>query len=613
MRHFIGLITGIIFLLPAAGQDRLVSPAEFLGYDLGDRFTPHHRVVDYFTHVAAHSPNVRLEHYGTTYEGRPLLAAFVTSPENLGNLNALQAQNLGAIDGSSDPGTKAFVWLSYNVHGNEAVSTEAAMKTLYDLADPGNGRTQAWLEDTVVIVDPCLNPDGRERYVIWYNRTIGLRFNADTNAREHHEPWPGGRTNHYYFDLNRDWAWATQKETQQRLDLYGRWMPQVHVDFHEQGVDEPYYFAPAAEPFHEDISAWQRSFQTTIGRNHMRYFDQNGWLYFTRQVFDLYYPGYGDTWPIFNGAVGMTYEQGGSGRAGLGIVSATGDTLTLRDRIAHHYTTGLSTVEASARDHTRLVSEFRDYFERARTNPPGSYRACLIKGSNEPDRLRALADHLHREGIAYGYSDHARSTRGFDYAGGTSGRVEVAPGDLVVSAYQPKSVLTKVLFEPRGVLADSLTYDVTAWALPYVYGVEAYALTERLDPDVSERPASNPPVLDVEHPYAYLLEWESPTDAAFLSDVLRAGILVRFAGKPFETGGRAYAPGTLIITRRDNKNAGDRFDQIVREAAGAQTPPCRLLGIRHKGPRLWLGRCVFPQKTTRSHVDWGARVVRGRR
>src|SRR4030095_4692090 len=151
------------------------------------------------------------------------------------------------------------------------------------LADPANARSKEWLKNTVVIIDPCINPDGRDRYINWFNTMVGSAFNSDPQAREHREPWPGGRTNHYYFDLNRDWAWQTQVETQQRLGLYNQWLPQVHVDFHEQGINEPYYFAPAAEPFHQDITKWQREFQTIIGKNNARYFDQNGWMFFTRE------------------------------------------------------------------------------------------------------------------------------------------------------------------------------------------------------------------------------------------------------------------------------------------------------------------------------------------
>ena len=572
-----------LFAFAAHAQDAtdaLLSPAAFLGYELGERFTPHHRVLDYYEHVAARAPGVRLEPYGESYEGRPLVVAYVTAPERVGRLDGVRQANLRLVEGTSDPAdvgaVPALVWLSYNVHGNESVSTEASMATLHALADPNNQEAQAWLEDAVAVLDPCLNPDGRERYVQWYRQTRGAQPNADPAAREHEEPWPGGRTNHYYFDLNRDWAWGVQQETRARLALYQRWMPHVHVDFHEQSVDAPYYFAPAAEPFHERITDWQRDFQTTIGQNHARYFDERGWLYFTRERFDLFYPAYGDTWPTFNGAIGMTYEQAGSGRAGLAVQTAEGDTLTLGERVEHHHTTGLSTVEAAADRRAELVRQFAAYFERARTSPEGPYKTYVVKATNEPDRLQALAAYLDEQGIAYGWADSARSATGFSYRTGETGPADVAPGDLVVSAYQARSTLAQTLFEPEAALADSLTYDVTAWALPYAYDLNAYALRERIGKPAPERTSRPEPARTSalpERPYAYLLEWQSLADVRFLSRVLQAGVRARFAERPFTTGGRPYPAGTLVLTRRGNEALGERFDQIVREAADALGQP----------------------------------------
>jgi hypothetical protein len=200
------------------------------------------------------------------------------------------------------------------------------------------------------------------------------------HAWEHHEPWPGGRPNHYLFDLNRDWAWQTQKETKARIALYNQWLPQLHADFHEMGVDAPYYFSPAARPYHQDITPWQRQFQDIIGENNRKYFDANNWLYFTRERYDLFYPSYGDTWPTFNGAIGMTYEQGGSGRAGLAIAREAGDTLTLVQRVAHHHTASLATIEAISTRSTQAIQEFEKYYTNARQKPIGDYKTYVIKG-----------------------------------------------------------------------------------------------------------------------------------------------------------------------------------------------------------------------------------------
>ena len=509
------------------------------------------------------------------------MVAYVTSPANQERLDAIRATNLARVAGTSasaDSSGPTIVWLSYNVHGNESVSTEASMATLYALVNPENEQTSGWLADVVVVMDPCLNPDGRERYVQWYRQTRGRTPNPLRAAREHDEPWPGGRTNHYYFDLNRDWAWGIQQETRARLARYQAWMPHLHVDFHEQSIDAPYYFAPAAEPFHAHITDWQREAQAEIGRNHARYFDDNGWLYFTRERFDLFYPSYGDTWPTFNGAVGMTYEQGGSGAAGLAVRTTEGDTLTLRDRIDHHHTTGLSTVEVAARQRQALIREFTAYFEEARMSPPGTYRTYVIKGSNAPGRLMALAAHLDEQGIAYGYATTARRDSGFAYHSGQQGPADIDPGDLLVSVYQPHATLVQTLFEPEPTLADSLTYDITAWALPYAYNLEAYALTDSLGTGTAQPPARS----DVQAsagggaPYAYLLEWQSMEEAGFLSQVLQAGVRVRFAERAFEIDGRRYAPGTLILTRRGNEALGEAFDRVVREAASALSQPLRM-------------------------------------
>ncbi|GAB5519016.1 MAG: M14 family metallopeptidase [Rhodothermales bacterium] len=569
--HVWAVLLGLLLSTPAWAQ--LQSPADFLGYELGTQFTPHHRVVDYVQHVAEQSANVQLEPYGETYEGRPLMVAYIAKPEHLSQLETIRTDNLkrtGMLDGEPALDPMALVWLSYNVHGNESVSTEAAMQTLYELADPSNARTQAWLDNAVVILDPCINPDGRDRYVHWYNETVGRFPNVDPSAREHNEPWPGGRANHYYFDLNRDWAWQTQQESQQRLVRYHQWMPHVHVDFHEQGVNSPYFFAPAAEPLHEVITPWQREFQMTIGQNHARYFDANGWLYFTRQVFDLLYPSYGDTWPTYNGAIGMTYEQGGSGRAGLGIITAEGDTLTLADRIRHHHTTGLSTVEVTAQNHAQVVDEFEAFYTQNRENPPGDYQTYIVKASNNVDKLHGVRDLLDKNGIAYGRASRNQSTNGFRYATSDEGRVEIEAGDLVVSAHQPKGTLVTVLFEPETNVVDSLTYDITAWAVPYAHGVEAMAVQGRID--MEPMPASTmvpPPPPTSALPYAYLAEWKSLADARFIADVLEVGIKLRYATRPFRMDGAEYDRGTMIITRRGNEAMGTTFDATVAELARA--------------------------------------------
>ncbi len=535
----------------------LKSPSEFLGYELGTAFTRHHEVVDYYRYLANAAPDrVQLTFYGKTNERRPLMLAYVSSAENIKDLENIRSEHLKNLVGDGSP-SKAIVWMSYNVHGNESVSTEASMQTIYELLT-----TKAdYLSNTVVIIDPCINPDGRDRYVNWYNENKNTPNNVDPNSKEHFEGWLSGRANHYMFDLNRDWAWLTQVESQQRLKVFNKWLPHVHVDFHEQGVDNPYYFAPAAEPFHEVITPFQREFQKTIGKNHAKYFDANGWFYFTKEVFDLLYPSYGDTYPTYNGGIGMTYEQGGSGRAGLGIITSNGDTLTLKDRIAHHHTTGLSTVEVASQNAQKLNDEFKKFY----TNRNFKFKSYVLHGNE--DNIKALEQLLDQHEITYGKGKPA-TIKGYSYTLGNIQSMKVTQQSLVIDADQPKGTLVKVLFEPNAKLTDSLTYDITAWSLPYAYGLDAMASEAKVayEPTVMPAPNNMETFIDP-NAYAYLAKWNSMHDAQFLAELLNHGIRVRRSEKPFTLDGSNYGRGTLIITHADNKNNSD-FMRLLPEIAG---------------------------------------------
>lgn len=543
----------------------LKTPDEFLGYPLGDQYTPHYKIVNYFHKAAAARPRMmKLEQYGETNEGRPLLLAFIATEENFPRLEDIRKNNLrltGMLnDKPGDLNTPAIVWLSYNVHGNETSSSEVSMKMLYELLNPGNAQTKEWLKNVVVIIDPCINPDGRERYVNWFTQMQGKNANPDPNGREHNEPWPGGRYNHYNFDLNRDWAWQTQLESQQRIIQYNRWMPQVHSDYHEQGYNNPYYFAPAAQPYHEVVTPWQRDFQVAIGKNNAKYFDANGWLYFTKEVFDLFYPSYGDTYPIYNGSIGMTFEQGGGGRAGSAVVISNGDTLTLKDRIAHHFTTSMGTLEVVAGNVPRVMKEFKQFFDDGKNNGVGEYKSFVITdaGANKINGLKHLLD---ENGITYGTAG-AGTFKGYNYFTGKEESFS-ATNALVVSTYQPKGVLAKVLFEPKSKLIDSATYDITAWALPYVYGLQAYAVKEKIATvNYVEKQKNN---IVPETSYGYLVGYASFEDAKFLAAIINAGIRVRYAEKDFSFNGTKYKRGTLIILKKGNEEKMDAFKKAAQK------------------------------------------------
>lgn len=562
-------ITRFLFtvLLFHNSYGQLKSPEAFLGYKIGSRYTPHHKVVSYYQHVAENAPGmVKLQQYGVTNEHRPLYLAYVSDASNIASLESIRINNMRLANLSPDRAAPneqapAIVWLSYNVHGNETSSSEAGMLTLYALADPANRQTKDWLKNTVIIMDPCVNPDGRDRYINWYNSVVGTEYNADPAAREHREPWPGGRTNHYNFDLNRDWAWQTQVESRQRMKVYNEWMPQIHVDYHEQGINNPYYFAPAAEPYHEVITKWQRDFQGIIGRNHARYFDEKGWLYFTREVFDLFYPSYGDTYPVYNGAIGMTYEQAGGGAAGLGIQTADGDTLTLADRALHHFTTGISTIEIASQNAPVLIKEFRKYFNEAVNGNVGTYKTYIIKNNpQDAERLVALISLLDKNGIRYGTGKG--SGKGLEYASRKEMNFAIQENDLLIPAAQPRAAMVKVLFDPDSKLADSATYDITAWALPYAFGLTAYATTQTFN----IAPAKDIFAFEPNTPsdaYGYVIKWLGVPSATATAQLLKLGMRLRFAERPFEINGQQFPRGSIIILKNGNEKFGTLLWQQV--------------------------------------------------
>ncbi len=571
LKQFITLLFCISFAMPLSAQGPLLSPDNFLPHKVGEQFTEHALLVDYYQHVAAHSPRLILQEFGRTNQERPQILAIVSSPENLQRIEEIRLDNLrraGLAEGPpSDTPPVALVWLGFSVHGNEAAGSEASMQVLYELANPANTETGKWLENTVVLIEPSVNPDGYSRYTSWYRQASPALPDPNPIAREHNEPWPGGRVNHYLYDLNRDWAWCTQVESQNRIAVYNEWLPHVVADLHEQGYTEPYYFAPAAQPYHTYLTKWQSKFQEIIGRNHARYFDANGWLYFTKEIFDLFYPSYGDTYPSFNGAIGMTYEQGGHARAGRAIQLPNGDTLTLADRVAHHKTTALSTVEISSMHAAEVIKNFEEHYRASQSNPPGQYKSFIVKANNEPHKLKQFTQLLDRHKIRYGTAGKKiKDVAGYNYLTGTHTKTDVDENDLVISAYQPKGLFAQVLLEPESPLVDSLTYDITAWSLLHAYGFDAIATKQKIAPQGAFS-ITLPKMEQLrKQPYAYLAPWNSTTSAAFLAACLKQDVMVRYAEQAFELDGRQWPAGTLIITRADNRKHED-FQTAVTAAA----------------------------------------------
>ncbi|MBW3534719.1 MAG: hypothetical protein KY453_05800, partial [Gemmatimonadetes bacterium] len=379
------------------------SPQDVLGWDLGEQFTDVASLGMYFHTLERTTPLVSVHPYGRTWEGRPLLQVLVASEAHRERLEEILALNRELTDPATSEarareiiasGQPAVIYFSYGVHGNESSSSEAAMWTTWDLVREAP-EVASVLDSAVVVIDPALNPDGRERYLSFYNGARGTEPNPAPEAREHREPWPGGRFNHYLFDLNRDWAWLSQIETRARAATWDRWLPQVHVDFHEMSYQSSYFFFPAAEPINplypETTLKWGRIF----GEANAAAFDREGWLYYTGESYDQFYPGYGDSWPGLLGSIGMTYEQAGGGFAGLAVERPDGTVLTLRERAQHHRTSGQATARAAAMRRTELLGDFAAFHRNVDAGQPD----FLLVAEGDADRSRALVDLLLEQGI----------------------------------------------------------------------------------------------------------------------------------------------------------------------------------------------------------------------
>lgn len=558
----------------------LPSPGAFLGYPLGERFTRHAEILRYLETLDAASPRVAMWHYGETYEHRPLVLLAISSEKNLARLAELrrdrelldQPHLLAGDDGARRlRDLPAVVWLAYGAHGDESSSSEAAMAVAYLLA-AGRGPGAPDLDDTVVLLDPLVNPDGRERYVNGYLARRGSEPDPAPDTREHAQPWPGGRGNHYFVDLNRDWAWATQQETQARLAEVGAWEPQVYVDFHEMTAESTYFFPPAAEPIHPAFDPAVRRWFETFGRANAEAFDRLGWPYYVGEEFDLFYPAYGDTYPTLRGGLGMTYEVAGGGAAGNLVERPGSGRWSLADRLARHVTTSLATVTAAAARSRELVADFA----ARRGRQASAAGRTFVWPAGQPEG-ESLAQLLASHGVAVGRLRRDQLADARPIAGGDPRRVGLAAGSWAVTTAQPLGALAAALLEREAPLPEAFLarqrertaahlpaqfYDVTAWSLPLAYNLEAWSTEAALAIDYDAPAAAAPP--PARGRVGYLLPPAGLAGYRFAAALLRRDIPFRLALEPLTVGSRELPAGTLFVPRGGR---GDLDEQIVALAA----------------------------------------------
>jgi hypothetical protein len=556
-------------LAPGAKYDpKVPTLKQVLGHDHGEKITTPEEIPVYLRALHQAAPErTRLVEYARSWEGRPLWLFIVASPERIAQLDRVKAdlrrladpRGLSQADGDRLVRELPVVtWLMHGVHGNEISSADAALAEAYHiLAAQGDADVQPILRESVVVIDPMQNPDGRARFV--FHNLMGAAATPDPDpvSAEHDEPWPGGRANHYLFDMNRDWFSQSQPETRGRIKAMLEWFPHVVVDLHEMGGDSTYYFAPPAVPINPHITKSQMAAFETFGKANAAKFDERGFAYFIRENYDSFYPGYGESWPIFHGAVGMTYEQASA--RGLAWKRTDEAMLTYRDGVVHHFTAAITTAATAAKNRERLVRDFLEYRRSAvQEGEKGNVREYVIVPGHDPSRARLLARNLATQGIEVRRVEEPIKV----------GARTVPAGAYAVSNAQPSGRLLRNLLDPHTAQDDPFVkeqdrrrrlrmgdqiYDITAWSLPLVFDVEVLTSPAPLAAKTTAvtgetgRPAAALPAARV----GYLLPWGSATAAA-VAEMLQSGIRVRHAGMQFTLAGRKYPAGTAIVRASDN-------------------------------------------------------------
>lgn len=571
----------LLLLVSFSAFAQIPTPQEFLGYGIGERFTPHHRILDYFNELARRSPLITMRQIGETYEHRPLVLATITSAKNHAALETIRRNAIALANGEGDVDAivrdmPVIVWLAFGVHGNESSSAEAAMWVAATLL-----RNPEKLDDLVVIIDPLENPDGRERYISWFHRTAGVKPNPTADASEHQEPWPGGRFNHYLIDMNRDWTWMSQRETQARVAAYAQLPPQVLVDFHEMSANSSYFFPPDAKPINANLPKDVEHWLEVFGRANAAEFSKRGWTFFVGETFDLFYPGYGDSWPALHGAVGMTYEMAGGGRAGSAYKREDGTVLRLSDRAERHYTTGMATVQTAAQNREALL-RYTHAAARAQIDA-GKNVFLLAPGS---PNFEALVSLLQKQGVRVEMLSAPATIRAARIDRDVTESRPFPAGTAVISTRQPLGGLVNTLLEKAPALSKGFIeqqrakaeadepddfYDLTTWSLPLAMNVEGWVATVPVSGTTAFRANASSAFRAAS--YGYLVDGLEPNLYRLAGRLLAGNVRFSVADSEINTGDRTWSRGTLVILKGNNtKELDATLETIVRETAVTAVP-----------------------------------------
>ena len=577
-------------LVPGTQYDPSIPTLEdVVGHDFREEITPPDQVVRYFEALAdAAGDRTQLIQYAESWEGRPLIILVIGSPERIAALDDVKAglARLAHPDGLSEADADALIAdlpvvtaLMHGVHGNEISSSGAAMAEAYHLlAAQGDPTVDMILDESLVLIDPVENPDGRSRFVLQNTMARARWPNEAAYSAEHDEPWPGGRVNHYLFDLNRDLFIQSQPETQGKVDIFLDFWPHIVVDLHEMGGNSTYFFPPTAPPTNPWYGERQIALMDVFGRANARVFDQRGFAYFNRDVYDAFYPGYVDMWPMGHGALGMTYEQA-SARAQV-LRKSDGDLLTYGDGVLHHFTAAITSAETSARNRESILRDYlafrREGIDLGRSGPA----EYIIHSAHDPGMARRLAFMLLENGIEVREADGPVTVEG---------RQIPQKGTFIVPMDQPTHRFVRNLLDPDVPMDEEFVqrqidrrarresdeiYDLTAWSQSLLWDVEVLVSDDPTGAAGVVVSKNNNPTNTVlpEAGVGYLMPWGTSTASA-VAEALRDGIRVRAAGAEFTLGGREYAVGTAIVrTAENDANLQQQLGRIA-SAHGAEVVP----------------------------------------
>ncbi|MCW5755302.1 MAG: hypothetical protein KIT24_11400 [Phycisphaeraceae bacterium] len=577
------------------------TPEESLGYPLGSQFTFHHDQTAYLAALAAASDRVRMQQYGQSHEGRPLHVLFISAPEHLARLDSILESNRRLADPSLAEADRqaiinrnpAIVWLSYNVHGNEPSPAETAMWVAYELAAGVGDGIERILNETVVVIDPMLNPDGHARYTGFYRSVMGVRPNPDHAASEHHEPWPGGRANHYLFDLNRDWVWLVHPESRSRVAQYRKVMPQVHIDYHEQGWSSPYFLGLGDDPYNTNIPASTRQWVGRYGDAMAAPFDSRGLEYSTKERFDYLYPGYGKVLPCYNGAIGMLCEQAGHGFAGVRLKLDEHNELTLTERARNHYLTSMATLEYTARHRREQLERFAAFFAETIDEARGRPETYFLSPLNDPvmlDRVRVLCE-SHGIVIEKLVKQAEVEVHCFErnalIAADIASRGVLAQGAWVVRTDQPMGRLVRALFERTTTVTHPSTYDITGWSVPLFFGLDAAYSRQELSLDLQPLPPRQPPIGSIsgQGQVALMIDAGQSNFPGAIGLAQRHRLICRRTAEAVVIEGTRFSAGSLIVHCLRNAHAD--LDVFARDVANLGVHVVRVgTGMTEEGPVL---------------------------